>query len=187
MVYDRWTLHIDKVTTDFLREFSRLNDFELNWKPNPNIWSIAQNVDHVMMVNNSYFPLIHALKVAGYKPHFITKIRLYVERASQHGLESVDPDRFNRVKTNPKWEPSDGLSDISILNSFEQHQICLKQLVTDSYDLLDSKAIITSPINKLLVIKLSTAFDIMVSHEKRHFKQAVEVMELMQRKLAAAR
>jgi len=183
MIYDRWTLHIEKVTTDFLREFGSLTPFELNWKPKPNAWSIAQNIDHLIMINDSYFRTVHALRDGEYKPHFLAKFGFIVERVGQYILDEVQPYPVKKVKTFPIWQPSDA-ADSAIFQKFEHHQDLLIQLIRDSYELLDREAVISSPANRLIVYKLSTAFDIIIAHEKRHFAQCQDVFNLLRRKMA---
>ncbi len=181
MVYDRWTLHIDKVTSDFLREFGSLTTFELNWKPRADVWSIAQTIDHLTVINKTFFPLVHALRVGQYKPPFIAKFKFLVERSGQYILDAVQCDRIERMKTFPIWQPNESAADENIFDKLKQHQRSLIQLVLDSYDLLDKDAVISSPANRLLVYRLSTAFDIIVAQEKRHFDQALEVLGVLKR------
>jgi len=181
MIYDRWTLHLDKITIDFQREFGSLSPAELNWKHKPDRWSIAQNIDHLIVINSTYFPIIDALRTGDYKPHFITKFKFVVDRSGQYLLDAVQPDPVKKFKALPMWQPRNTPADGTILEQFEQHQESLTQLISDSYDLLDQDAVICSPANRLIVYKLSTAFDIILAHEKRHFEQALRVLELARR------
>lgn len=48
-----WTVILDEITKQSLTEFSTLTSEQLNWKPNSNAWSIAQNLDHLMVVNET--------------------------------------------------------------------------------------------------------------------------------------
>ena len=91
MIYDRWTLHIEKLTSDYIREFGSLTPIEINWKPKPGVWSIGQNIEHLVVVNGSYFPVVHALQAGAYKPPFIAKVGFIVERLGQHILDVVQP------------------------------------------------------------------------------------------------
>lgn len=51
-----WIKEIDKITHDFKEISERLTDAQLNWKVHKQTWSIAQNMDHLIVVNESYFP-----------------------------------------------------------------------------------------------------------------------------------
>ena len=187
MIYDRWTLHVDKVTSDFLRVFGSLSLTDLNWRPRADAWSIAQNIDHLIILNNSYFPLVNGLRTGEIKPHFITKFKFVVDRAGQYLLEGVQSAPMKKFKTLPMWQPRKTVSDKLFLEEFEQHQESLKKLIADSYDLLDKEAVIFSPANRFIVYRLSTAFDILLAHEKRHFEQAAGVLALLEHKMATSR
>lgn len=60
MKTDRWTNQIDQTTNDFVQTFGSLTDEQLNWKPDEKTWSIAQNIRHLILINESYYlSLIH--------------------------------------------------------------------------------------------------------------------------------
>jgi len=46
---EKWIKKIDEVTLGFLETFGDLNIEQLNWKPDAEKWSIAQNIDHLIM------------------------------------------------------------------------------------------------------------------------------------------
>jgi hypothetical protein len=46
-----WNKEIYKVTKKFIDSFGSLTELQLNCKPNPNGWSIAQNIDHQFASN----------------------------------------------------------------------------------------------------------------------------------------
>lgn len=62
-----WVQEIDKITLDAELLFSELSGEQLNWKPNPQTWSIAQNLEHLIVVNETYYPVLSALKKGAYK------------------------------------------------------------------------------------------------------------------------
>ena len=57
-----WISRIDAVTAAFQRELGPLAPENLNLKPNSQSWCIAQVLQHLILVNSSYFPVIVALK-----------------------------------------------------------------------------------------------------------------------------
>ena len=50
-----WSEEIEKTTQDFIESFGGLNESQLNWKPNPQTWSIAQNINHLLVINKTYY------------------------------------------------------------------------------------------------------------------------------------
>ncbi len=175
----RWDSKIDQLTADFNAEFGGLTADQLNWKPNPDTWSIAQNIDHLIIINRTYFPILSALREGKYKVPWIGSIGFIVSFLGKTVLKAVNPDRKKKMKTFPIWEP--GVSTVSdaILSRFEQHQRELKHRIQTSEDFLDKNTVISSPGNRNIVYSLETAFDIIVTHEQRHLEQAKEVLAQM--------
>lgn len=178
MDIEKWTAKIDLITNSFIREFGGLTGEQLNWKPDEKTWSIAQNIDHLIVINNTYFPVIQAIREGNYRLPFIGKLGFMADFFGKTVLNSVAPDRRRKMKTFPIWEPTKSKVSDDILKKFEQHQLELKQLITDSRDLLEKGTVISSPANKYIVYKLETAFDIIATHEHRHFEQAKEVWHI---------
>ncbi len=174
-----WIDQIDETTTGFKAAFEHLNEEALNWKPAPDKWSIAQNIDHLITIDTSYFPIIQAAEEESLKLPFISRIGLIVKGFGKMILGSVKPDRSRPSKTFPVWEPSSSNIDGSIVLDFEFHQRDLKILIERSIPLLLRGIIIHSPANKNIVYTLKDAFEIIVTHQKRHLAQAKEVLQLM--------
>ncbi|ELR70496.1 hypothetical protein C900_03655 [Fulvivirga imtechensis AK7] len=172
-----WITDIDKTTNAFISEFEHLSGDELNWKPDGNTWSIAQNIQHLIITNESYFPILKKLQSNEYKSPWIGKLGFLTDFFGNLVLKGVQPDRSKRMKTFNIWEPQKSNLSDDILRKFEVHQDELKKLITSSGPFL--KTSISSPASKVIVYKLSTAFDIIVNHEKRHLNQAKEVLTLL--------
>ena len=67
----------------------------------------------------------------------------------------------------------------NIMESFKEAQAQLLDFIESCRHLLEKNTIISSPANKNIVYSLENAFEIIISHEKRHFNQAKEVLALM--------
>lgn len=175
MKSDRWSTELDAITNSFKSEFSTLTADQLNWKPSAQQWSVAQCIHHLIVVNESYFPILNQVRNKTYYSPRYGKFGFITKFFGKIVLNAVQPDRRKKMKTFPIWEPSISLVRGDILDQFEKHQQELKQLITSSEDLLEKGTVISSPANRMIVYKLETAFDIMVTHEKRHLEQAREV------------
>jgi hypothetical protein len=178
-----WSEGIEKTTQDFIESFGGLNESQLNWKPNPQTWSIAQNIDHLLVINKTYFTIIESIRKGTHKTPFISKLGFMVSFFGKRVLEAVQSDRKKKTKTFPIWEPSSGQILKGILERFKKHQSELKKRIENSRDLVEREIIISSPANKNIVYKLETAFDIIVTHEKRHYEQSRVVLQLMKKEV----
>jgi hypothetical protein len=172
-----WIDQIDNNTNRFLDHFGRLNPEELNWKTNPETWSIAQNLDHLIVINSSYFPALEQMRNGKYKLPMISKFGFLVSFFGKTVLKAVEPERKKKSKTFPIWEPDESTIPGDILDRFSSHQEDLKKEIELSALLIEQGALISSPANRNIVYKLETAFDIIVTHEQRHLEQAKEVLD----------
>ena len=122
-----WSEEIEKTTQDFIESFGGLNESQLNWKPNPQTWSIAQNIDHLLVINKTYFTIIESIRKGTHKTPFISKLGFMVSFFGKRVLEAVQSDRKKKTKTFPIWEPSSGQILKGILERFKKHQSELKK------------------------------------------------------------
>ena len=179
MNVNQWIQFIDQTTKDFVDGFGTLSKKEMNWKPDAQTWSIGQNIDHLIVINSTYFPVFEKLHAGTYRTPFTGKINFLVNYFGNFILRSVQPEQAKKIKTFPIWEPA--YSDLSegLLDQFVAHQETLKEHFKKAYNLLQKDVVISSPANQYIVYRLSKAFDIIVAHEQRHFLQAKAILEQM--------
>lgn len=175
-----WLDQIAQITADFEGSFHSLTSEALNFKPDPNTWSIAQNIDHLMVTNSSYFPVLEQLHQSTYRPPFTGRIGFIPRFLGGVILKSVQPEQRKKNKTFPVWEPEQSELPATILHDFATHQKRLSEEMKAAEDLLEQGALITSPANQYIVYPLHMAFEIIVKHEQRHLLQAKEVLSSLQ-------
>lgn len=163
---------MDRNTHAFRDKFGKLDGKALNLKPNPQTWSIAQNVEHIMKVNFTYCNVIEAVRNGTYTTPLIAKVPMLPQLMGKFILRAVQPDRKRKIKTFPIWEPAESEISADVIERFSRDQDKLKSLIHSSRDLLNSGMVISSPAHRQVVYPLSTAFDIILAHEQRHFVQA---------------
>ena len=173
---DKWITQIDQITSDFEGTFRDLSEEQLNWQPHENAWSIAQNMRHLILINESYFSILDSLRDGRYHPPFLSRFHFLSKLIGRTLLKSVQPDRKVKTKTYPIWEPDEQTNQDKILDRFVRHQDELKDQIKNSRELVANGAVICSPANKNIVYPLETAFDILIAHERRHFVQAKEIL-----------
>lgn len=179
-----WIKQIDDNTQAFNQYFGDLTEEQLNWKSDSKTWSIAQNIDHLIVINSTYFPILSDLKSGNYRLPFLAKFGFLVTFFGKIILNSVQADRKKKIKTFPIWEPGTSQIPGDIMQKFAQHHVQLKQEMEAARDWIEMGAVISSPANKNIFYKLETAFEIMVTHERRHLEQSKEVLSQLQAKQA---
>ncbi len=174
-----WHQTIDETTRAFVAHFGGLTTSQLNWKPGPDTWSIAQNIDHLIVINRTYYPVLDQLQAGTYRVPWFGKLGFIVRFMGRIILDSVKPDQQRKIKTFPIWQPSSSAIPGDILDRFAVHQSELKDRISSVGDWIQAGAVICSPANRNIVYTLSTAFDIIVNHEQRHLEQAKRILVLL--------
>lgn len=171
-----WIAQIDADTAAYQALLGHLTIEQLNWKPNPETWSVAQILDHLIITSQSYFPIVEQIKAGQYNMPWSGRFPFLVRFFGRFLVSSLQPDRKRKMKTFPVWEPSSSAIEAGVLERFVAQQEQLKDLTQEviAGNLLEK--VVGSPANSFIVYTLRAAFDIMVVHEKRHLEQAKEVV-----------
>jgi len=171
----KWIAKVNHTTNSFKEEFSTLNHEQLLLKPSQATWSIAENIQHIIEVNQSYFPLFSQLLNKTYRPSWSSKFSYINNIFGKLILKSVNEDRKKRIKTFPLWIPAQLPPAGDILTHFETHQQELTEWIQKLEPYIGKETVVNSPANKLISYTLDDAIQIIIMHEKRHFNQAREV------------
>ena len=174
-----WQNRLDTLTVQFQETFGHLSAEQLNVKPNANTWSIGQNIDHLIVLNRSFYSELEAARNGTQKIGFLGKMGFMQRFFGNFILKSSEPTRRKKIKTFPVWQPEQSNVSADILKQFGEYQEELKDVIVNSKDLLEQKAVIRSPANNMIVYPVEMLFEIIVVHEERHLNQAKEVLEII--------
>lgn len=174
-----WKTSLEKTSVAFVEEFGTLQEKELNWKPAPERWSIAQIMDHIITTNESYFPVFERIKKGSYHNPGMGKIPFIPSLMGKMILKTVRPETKRKSKTFGNWEPVQSNITLDITERFVRHQQALKVHIQSMENFLGRNIIIHSPLSKYIVYPLEDAIEILEVHEVRHLNQAREVLHLM--------
>ena len=78
MYTEEFLNRLDEITLKFKTEFGQLNEAEIYHKLNAATWSIAQNLEHLILINQSYFPMIDRLRDKSHKKPFTARFGFLV-------------------------------------------------------------------------------------------------------------
>jgi hypothetical protein len=175
-----WQSIIDKVN-DEIRSLTHGKDQALlNWKPSDDQWSMAQILDHLIIINDSYQAIPDALSKDQYRIPFLGKINFIVKFFGQQILKSVQPNESKKSRTFPIWEPSRTDYSKEIVDDFFKSQEKLKKWINDNEVLIAENPVISSPANINIVYRFRTLLDIIVAHEQRHVLQIAKIIDMEQ-------
>jgi len=158
--------------------FSSLSSDQLNWKPDRKSWSIGQCFDHMITMNELYFPQLDQLGKKEKRPTLWEKTSPFSRFMGKQLVQSMRPENLKKTKTSGKAEPAVSDVDTRIIGRFSDCQAQLIERIQHLPDDLDVKqTIITSPLISLVTYSLDDGLTLLVLHEQRHFGQAGRVME----------
>ena len=169
------TAEIERITNDFRAAFGPLSETQLNWKPRPGGWSIAQCLDHLIKSNDEVKPAIEA-KINGGKNSFWEQwspLTGFFGNFLKNGLAS-DKRKF-KAPSKDIVPPSE--IQTGIVDRFAENQAVVISDINAMGDLDWDKTVITSPFLRLMTYRLRDGVGILIEHEKRHFRQAQRVTE----------
>ncbi len=174
-----WQQEIQEITTSFKSSFQNLDAETLHKKPDGKTWSISENIQHLIVLNESYFPIFQQLENGNYSKPFIGNFGFLTRALGNMILKSVDPENHKKFKTLPIWTPSkySPQENQDLLGQFEKHQKNLSQWIGKLKPFLEKNQVIHSPANRLIAYPLEIACNIIISHEKRHYNQALHILK----------
>ncbi|PSL07392.1 DinB family protein [Cecembia rubra] len=172
-----WIIELDKLSEEIREVFGGLDNKILFTKPDSKSWSIAENLDHLIKVNSSYFPIFRQLIDQTFVGAFIGKFKFFTKLFGNMIYTSVSDGGKKKIRTFPLWEPRINEGENDIIEKFLDHQEELKNWIKELEPYIEKETIIHSPANKLIVYSLPQAMDIVIAHEKRHLNQALAVLE----------
>lgn len=169
---------VEAITEKVQKTFGSLTIEQINWKPNPKSWSIAQCFEHLIVTNNLYFPNIQKVVDGNHRNNFFSKIPFGVDLIGALMKNSLKPEQSRKMKTFKIFEPAKSDIPTTIFDDFVENNQQLIAMIEAVKDLDTDKIKIAEPLSVALNLRLNDAFEILVLHEKRHFQQAQRVLEM---------
>src|SRR5690242_19956017 len=166
-----------QIADDARTSFGAMSPAQLNWKPSPERWSIAQCFDHLMTSNRGYFPIMESVRDGKKQNTFWTRLPVLPGLAGKLLIKSLDPASTRKIRAPKKFEPAQSDISASIIDDFvtQQERVIEGMKSTSHLDL--EKIVITSPALSFVAYSLMDAYRIIVTHERRHLQQAKRVAE----------
>jgi DinB superfamily len=150
---------------------------EINWKPEPQAWSIGQCLDHLYVSNKVYLPPI-ARALEGRSPSPVDDIqpgwfgRWFIRTY-------IDPDTQRRKAQAPQKSRPAPRIDPSVLDSFLRSNDDVRTLIrrASAYDV--NRIRFVNPFVPVIRFTVGTGFEVTCRHERRHLLQAGRVKQRM--------
>ncbi len=156
--------------------FGDLTGQQLNWKPSPDTWSIAQCFDHLTAASKAYMPIIEQVSAGKKQSTFSEKIPLLPNIFGKLLIKYLSPQSTRKLKAPELIRPAASSIDEGIIRHFIEVQKEMIVLMKKTEGLNLSRIRITSPLARFVAYNLMDAYEIIVAHQKRHFRQAERVL-----------
>jgi len=161
----------DKVTLSF----SSISLRQLNWKPSPESWSIAQCLDHLIVADSSYFPALKKITEGTYKMNNWERNSPFTSLCGRI-MKSRLKEQANKKMTAPKvFQPDASEIKTDIIERYHKNLDGFMLYIANCQEIDIDKTIITSPAIKIVTYNLRDAFSFLIQHEHRHINQAIRV------------
>src|SRR5215208_5292229 len=95
----------NSLASDAKAVFGQLTVSQLNWKPSPERWSVAQCFDHLLTTNKGYFPAIDSV-LAGKKRTFWESVPLLPGLGGKLLIRVVEPASTPKFKAPKNFQPA---------------------------------------------------------------------------------
>lgn len=152
---------------------NKLSLEQLNWKPSPKAWSVAECIAHLLIVFEKYEPAVnqallkatHQEESKFYKPTLLGKIF----------LNFVKPNHKVKIPAPSALRPTQSHYDLDIVKKYFAYLHKVKEFMQASKGKNLNKIKIPSSVSKLIRFNLGDYFKIEVWHNLRHFQQILRV------------
>jgi len=152
-----------------------LSTEQLNFRENPDKWSILECLEHLNLYGDFYIPAIRqALKVA--KTSGETTFRSGL--LGNYFANSMLPkEKLNKMKTFKDKNPLHFDLDKSVIDRFVSQQKDLTELLEMSKTVSLNKVKINISISRWIKLKLGDTFRFVINHNIRHIRQIQNIIE----------
>ena len=172
--------------TDILSEVSQaaeqhfrpLSKAQLNWKPHPDKWSIAQCLDHLIRANEGYLEQFERIKSGQKRNSLWERLPFLPTLFGNFLLKAVDPANRQKVPAPKRFRPARSNFPPEVLDNFLAHN---RTAIRSIEQLLAGQLHqyrLTSPVSPVLTLRFDQAVKLIAFHEQRHLQQALRVMEV---------
>lgn len=166
-----------QIADDARKTFGHLSAEQVNWKPSAESWSVGQCFEHLIKSNEAFYEEFEKLKKGERKNSFWENWSPFTKFFGNFLIKSLKSDKKKFKAPSKAIVPPSSVA-ANIIEQFAEHQAKVMEKIKTTENADWNKTVVTSPFIKLMTYSLSDAYQIMIEHEKRHFRQALRVTEM---------
>lgn len=168
----------EKVGSEARHLVSDLTYEQLNWKPAPDSWSIAQCLDHLAVTSEKFDQDFAKAIARGWEKRRASGAVPY--RPTILGgwlVKQLSPEAKRKMPAPKVFRPAEGSAIKAPLERFLLQQEKFLGFANDARGINYNKTRLRSPVTPLMRYSLADAFVMTVVHGQRHLAQARRVLE----------
>jgi hypothetical protein len=167
---------LEKISENARKTFGRLSPAQINWRAAAESWSVGQCFEHLIKTNELFYGELEKIAGGNRKNSFWENWSPFTSLGGKFLVNSLKKDERKFKTPTPKIVPPSEI-DANIIELFAAHQAELIEKIRRTENADWRKTVITSPFVKVMTYNLADGFQVVVEHEKRHFRQAERVMQ----------
>ena len=176
------TPEIDELRTQF-EEISAggdalvapLTDEQFTWRAGPDIWSIAQCLDHLNATARFYLSYLDEGIADAIRRGLYAEGPFAYRRVGRLLVALTEPPARLRGKARPALMPRDPRRRQEVMPAFRAYQVQYIDRLRQANGLDLGRATVRTPTSRWLWMSLGSGFALMAAHERRHLAQARRV------------
>lgn len=147
----------------------------MNWKTTPEQWSIAQCLDHLLVSDLLYFPVLKKITSGSYQMTKWEKwnpLNFFMGKMLVTGMQEQPRKKF---KSPTPFLPQSTPIDAGIYERYDKHLDTLAGYVRQCQYVNIDAVKLSSPASPIITFNLRHAIQLLVQHQGRHINQAIRV------------
>lgn len=170
---EQLTSEVKQIIEQVEQHFLPLDREKLNWKENPDRWSILECLEHLNRYSRYYNPILERKVLDQTSGSYEYKSR-WMGRVF---INMMDPKNSKKQKTFKHLNPVGSSLDKNVISEFIMHQAKLIQILEHLPQVNPNITTVPVEFMKLLKLSIGDALSFVITHEKRHLQQAKNVLQ----------
>ncbi len=152
-----------------------LTEEQFTWRAGPEIWSIAQCLDHLNATARFYLGYLDEAIADAIRRGLYADGPFTYRRLGRILVALTEPPSRLRGKARPVLQPKEPRRRQEVLPAFRAYQVQYVDRLRQANGLDLGRAAVRTPVSKWLWMSLGSGFALMAAHERRHLAQAQRV------------
>jgi len=160
-----------------LKSFPQLSENQLNWKPNPDSWSVGECISHLVNSNSLYITKLEKIlsSLPSRSPEDISYKQSFMGKLIAKAVNSANAKKSKTIKV---FFPEKSVIQKTIVEDYINSSEKFIELVSKMHSIDLKKIKLSSPVNILIRLNLGDPLIIIPKHDERHLNRAEKLKSL---------